>query len=318
MPVSAQISQVILKSGQWNAAKKELMQAALPTAAQAESVRTQGSLAGRRRRVMIDVGASTGFFSLLAAARGYDVVALEPVREQAVRILASAEGNGFGTMAPASSASSAEVRAAAKAWRSRREGVAKTEETAVLAREADVAAGRDPSVALPHAAGSIVVLRNAASDGSEPMAAHGFDKNPGATSMAPLDGAPSLRGAALPEGATAWSVPLDGLAGLGLFRPDEVAAIKISAEGMDCKVLNGMRALLREGRPPVVQLVFNNDHVTQHGCDTSGLLSTLLQWGYRVYDFGLYRSKKAEVLKMAAGWGQRSTELTLVEQSVRL
>jgi len=50
--------------------------------------------AGAMRRVVIDVGASTGIFTALSASRGYDVIAIEPLADQAARVAISAEASG--------------------------------------------------------------------------------------------------------------------------------------------------------------------------------------------------------------------------------
>lgn len=46
------------------------------------------------RTMVIDVGANVGFYSLLSASRGYDVVAVEPAHESVLRLLHSLAANG--------------------------------------------------------------------------------------------------------------------------------------------------------------------------------------------------------------------------------
>ncbi|KAA0162534.1 hypothetical protein FNF27_08050 [Cafeteria roenbergensis] len=326
------ISASIFKSGQWNAAKKETLQAVLPNAFQAETIRRPDSPAGRSRRVVIDIGASTGFFSILAAVRGYDVIAVEPVVEQAARIAASARANGCPVASPPASgpkASAADARAAllqaAADWSAARAAAAAAEAAAVSARAPALALGTEPGTALPDPPGSVLVLGNAASDDASPVTIGTHAGNPGASFVdaEAQQAAASLRArthgsAALPPGSTAWAVPVDALAGAGLFRPDEVAAIKISAEAWDARALNGLRTIIGEGRPPLVHIVFNAAHVASRGCNPVELLLTFVRWGYRAYDSGAYRATEDEIRTMVRNFGQRSVELSLVEQSVRL
>lgn len=327
----SQISKLIFETGQWNAAKKELVQAALPTADQAEAVREASStLAGRRRLVFLDIGASSGFYSLLAAARGYDVVAVDPDKRHTLRILESARRNGLGTfqLNQQASDSAPGVLAAAAEWQRSRDADAAAEGEAVRAREESLDAGARPDVALPHRVGRLAVLRNAASDEVAPVALQTYDGNPGADFVVPLaakqdaGGSAGVRGSAplagLPPGADVWALPMDALASAGLFRPDELAAVKISAEGFDSRALNGLRATIRQGRPPVILLVYNAAHMRDHGCDGPSLVLQLVRWGYAVHDFGLYRTDEKGIRKMLQGWGERTSEMVLVERSVRL
>ena len=44
---------------------------------------------------MVDVGANVGFFTVLAGARGYDTVVVEPSKEAVTRLLFSLRANGI-------------------------------------------------------------------------------------------------------------------------------------------------------------------------------------------------------------------------------
>jgi hypothetical protein len=104
-----QVSAYIHKEGHWNGWKKEVFERMLPVlqpvggglaAAAATGAGAGGAGAGGavdpfpERTLVIDVGANIGFYTLLFATRGYDVLAVEPSRESVSRLLFSLEGNG--------------------------------------------------------------------------------------------------------------------------------------------------------------------------------------------------------------------------------
>lgn len=100
--------------------------------------------------------------------------------------------------------------------------------------------------------------------------------------------------------------------------PQKVAAVKISAEGMDSRVLNGMRTLLSEGRPPIVVWVYNSAHVKQHECSPDVLLKELLTHGYRLYFSGIYIYREQELARFLKNAQARTMELVFVAKGVQL
>lgn len=81
-----QISATVHREGTWNAGKAGLLEKLLP--------RVNEMMDMPERNVVIDVGANIGFYTLLAATRGYDTVAVEPSREAVSRLLFSLRANG--------------------------------------------------------------------------------------------------------------------------------------------------------------------------------------------------------------------------------
>jgi hypothetical protein len=323
-----QISKTILESGQWHPSTKEALQAALPTASQSEV--THG--VARERLVFLDVGASTGFFSLLAATRGYDVVAVEPVLGQAARIVESARALGLGVVEDPiesrsdTSAAEASLRKAADRWKAARKAAQLAEAAQVTSRSRAITLGVQPEQALIERKGSMTVLTNAWSDRKSPVEVKGYPQNPGASFVvekldwfeAPSMGSDPDEVVDLPGATDTWSYPGDALAKLGFFDPTEVAAIKISAEGMDSKVLNGLREVVSKGRPPLIVFVLNQAHVLDHGCDPRNLLFRFVDWGYRIYDYGLYRTDRKQIDRMIEGWKTASVTVVLIERSHRI
>lgn len=94
--------------------------------------------------------------------------------------------------------------------------------------------------------------------------------------------------------------------------PSRVRAIKISAEGMDARALNGMRRMLSIGKVPFIVFVFNDAHVRAHDCDPRALIRTLFDHGYRLYNSGVYIYREQELQHFMAGMTLRSTELLFV------
>lgn len=94
--------------------------------------------------------------------------------------------------------------------------------------------------------------------------------------------------------------------------PMKVRLIKISAEGTDSRVLNGMRRLLSHGRVPFLIFVYNEGHVRGQGCDPAELITTLTEHGYKLYHAGVYITSKENLRRFLAGMTGRSTELLFV------
>ncbi len=102
-----------------------------------------------------------------------------------------------------------------------------------------------------------------------------------------------------------------------LIEPSRVRLIKVSAEMMDARVLSGMRRLLSVGRVPFVIFVFNEMHIKAQGCDSSELVNTLVDHGYRMYHAGIFYARREDVARFLKGQaGGRSTELIFVGPGV--
>jgi FkbM family methyltransferase len=109
--VDTQISFCIHKDGHWNGWKKELIEQMLPRMRDgldspfggdnsnnnnndgSSSSSSGASLTGRT--LVIDVGSNIGFFTVLAATRGYDVLSIEASKDAVIRQLYSLYGNGI-------------------------------------------------------------------------------------------------------------------------------------------------------------------------------------------------------------------------------
>lgn len=107
-----QVSAYVHREGHWNAWKKEVFERMLPVLQPRGALQPSpspkewappvdrapqqlGADPFPERTLVIDVGANIGFYTLLFASRGYDVLALEPSRDAVVRLLMSLHGNGI-------------------------------------------------------------------------------------------------------------------------------------------------------------------------------------------------------------------------------
>ncbi len=109
--------------------------------------------------------------------------------------------------------------------------------------------------------------------------------------------------------------------------PSKVMLIKISAEGFDARILNGMSQFLDGSSPgssgaPYVMLVYNRDHVKNLGCDPSLLIRTLFDRGYSIFFGGIFIYREAELQKFLKGMGAgdsgpvRSMEMLFVRREM--
>ena len=264
------------------------------------------------------VGANLGFFTLLAARRGYDVIAVEPAPESVQRLLHSIHRNGFAT-----SSSPEDVRASSRRLLEdvERERAAVSSSSSSLrlgsvAREEQEWGTPSQRLGAEERMATVSVFHNGGDDeyGRLMLA---FDAgNPGATSLRqPFDEDKQVVGARGEHPNVVDVVPLDDLRQFGV-NPRHLAAVKINAEGMDARVLHGMRGLLAEGRPPFVMMVLNDAHVQQRGCRPRELILNLIRWGWRLWDYGVYRTTETEVSRFLSDHHGQSLEVLFVEQSV--
>lgn len=271
-----QISAYIHKEGFWNNWKRGLVEEMLPRIREG----TEGKLLNGRILVL-DLGSNIGFYTLLAATRGYDVISIEACKDSIIRQLYSLAGNGI--------------------------RVAKS------GREVAKGSGalRKPVVYVYH---------NAASDTYSSASLEVYKDNPGANYVPPASvgntggsvgynpgqpaGTPSLmtvyvddllpakykggggggdrggdRGAgggkghakggtnsadAEQEGDVSSSSSVS-VSTAPVVDPSRVRLVKISIEGMDSRALHGMRKLLSYGKIPFIIFVYNDAHVRNQG-----------------------------------------------------
>lgn len=309
--VDGQVSKYILEGGEWNPSKKELVQAALPLARDAIE-----RDAARTRRVFIDVGANVGFFSALAAMRGFDAIAIEPVIDAASLLTATAHRNGIHVLATmealrnAKTARTARVAAEVAAFHAYDHGVAQPGLRGAADPRED-----GPQLA-PDGVGTLTILRGAVMDRITAVDVSVTEGNIGASNVRVAEKTgdgfvdPGRQDATM-------GFPLDALVSSGAINPEEVAMVKISAEGMDSLAIRGMLKLVTEGRVPFIHFVFNTHHVRGAGCNPRQLLHSLVRGGYRLWDFGVSRTSDRELMDVIRKFDGRSVELLFVEKSVR-
>lgn len=103
--------------------------------------------------------------------------------------------------------------------------------------------------------------------------------------------------------------------------PERVRLIKVSAEGMDSRVVHGIRRLLSVGRVPFLVFVYNDAHIREHGCNPTELVGTLVDHGYRMYHAGIFYTRPEDVTRFLKGQSNpgsapRSVELVFVGPGV--
>lgn len=368
--IDVQISLYLHKEKLWNSWKKGLMEDLLPriSSVDVEARTLEG------RTVVIDVGANLGFFSLLAAKRGYDVLAFEPAKEALLRLLISAVDNdiqvaksmsdradGFGSLGAQPEGSNgrkpilyAFLNAVHDAYSSATldyvqdnpgaswissvstppSGANPSQRIVSTVFIDDIVYVRDPVAekaqeALQHklkkksggggGKGGEKKSNSGASRIQKQAAAAGIalaSKKPSASSVSGVQSAKNGNSGVDESSASAAdsksNVPsLPGKAGL-LLHPSKVRLVKISAEGMDSRVLHGMRRLLAVGRIPFVLFVYNSAHVKNAGCDNEKLVHAMINWGYQLWHGGTFFKRPVDVDRFIKGMTGRSIELLFV------
>ena len=306
--VDTQISKAVQVDGWWNAAKLRQLEKALPllTAGGGDAPEkaaprgSPGPAPAPARTLFIDVGANIGFYSLMAAARGYDVLAVEPSAASLQRLLLSVEATPGLTAAASGSDLAAEAPGAARGRGGGGGGSG---------------GGGDVRAA------TVLAMQNAAADVYGSAFLHYVADNPGAS---------FVNGEATPLAVT--TVFLDDLladgfrdASAGRARPAAAAApaidprsvraVKISAEAMDARVLHGARRLLGLGEVPFVILVYNADHVARAGCKPTDLARAMFAAGYRLRHAGVFIDRELELARFLKKVSGFSTELVFVRHA---
>lgn len=285
--IDTQVSAYIHKEGFWAPYKKELMERALPI--------VHPDMPMPDRTLVIDIGANIGFYTLLAATRGYDTLAIEPSREAATRILFSLKANKIDVLQPGE------------------DGAPVLGTTLRPGADGIPATVPRPPVAY--------VFENAASDAYANLGLRFIRDNPGASFMSKdaTEGAPTtavflddlLDDVSREPGTTHPGIQLGPV-----LNPSHVRLVKISAETYDSRAIHGMRRLLSIGRVPFLFFVFNQAHIREKGCDPKDMLLSLFSMGYRIYFMGTYIYREVELTRFLKGMTAHSTELQLVAEGV--
>lgn len=317
--VDTQISAYLHKEGAWNIWKKGIIEEILPRLREGATV-TDPTV----RTIVIDIGSNIGFYTVLSAVRGYDVVSIEPSRESLIRQLYSLAGNNI------------------KVARKNRGDVIGRQRTSVIAnsRLGNTITSNNISPTGPRKA-LVHVFQNAASDMYSNVNFDFIKDNPGASfintagngqsvSTVFIDDlvqVPNLNSNDKSHGnnnnndltkttggfSTTTNSDKDFLP---LIDPLKVRLIKISAEGMDSRVLHGMRKLLSYGKIPFIIFVYNDAHVRNVGCDPANLITSLLQANYSLWHAGTWFKRTIDVQRFIKGMTTRSIELLFVGPDV--
>jgi FkbM family methyltransferase len=203
----------------------------------------------RERPFVLDVGGNIGYYTLVAAATGCSVVAVEPLSANTGRLFASILANGF-------------------------------EDQVTLFKNA---VGKDSRlVTLDLNAGNPGA--SSVSDGSAAKA----DGVRGGDGLGGGDGArETVATVVLDElfdgGAERPRHPFTGRP----IAPTDVALIKVDVEGFDGAALWALRGMIEQGRPPLIKIEYEAPRVRgTSGCDNVGLMRWLYSLGYAAYGFG--------------------------------
>jgi FkbM family methyltransferase len=203
----------------------------------------------RERPFVLDVGGNIGYYTLVTAATGCSVVAVEPLSANTGRLFASILANGF-------------------------------EDQVTLFKNA---VGKDSRlVTLDLNAGNPGA--SSVSDGSAAKA----DGVRGGDGLGGGDGArETVATVVLDElfdgGAERPRHPFTGRP----IAPTDVALIKVDVEGFDGAALWALRGMIEQGRPPLIKIEYEAPRVRgTSGCDNVGLMRWLYSLGYAAYGFG--------------------------------
>lgn len=299
-----QVSAVLHREGYWNGWKMEMVEKALPPlndvaervpAGMDKPLPARGKDPFPERTMTLDIGANLGFFTMIFATRGYDVISIEPNPEALIRLAFSLRKSG--------------IRVATDG-------------------AADVSRGKGAN---RHQV--VHLFQNAAADGYYSTTLKRYDDNPGAnyvdwnpTSVKQdkvvtvpiddlLDGGDRalFGGESAKDGLPTERPPKDITP---VLDPRKIRAIKISAEGFDSRVINGLRRTLTIGKVPYVFFVYNRDHVKNQSCDPDKMIRNMFEFGYRIYFAGIYIYREEELVKFMKGLTGRSTELLFVGPGV--
>ena len=372
--IDLQISLYLHKEKLWNSWKKGLMEDLLPriSSVDVESRTLEG------RTVVIDIGANLGFFTLLAAKRGYDVLAFEPAKEALLRLIISAIDNdiqvakstsdraeGFGSLGAQPEGSTgrkpilyAFLNAVHDAYSSATldyvqdnpgaswisslttppSGANPNQRIVSTVFIDDIVFVRDPQEEKAQEARQHKLNKKKIGGGGEKKITSGASRIQKQAAAAGIAIAPKKTPSSLgpsenskkkkndeDEGeggndadesraladSKANTPATSGKAGL-LLHPSKVRLIKISAEGMDSRILNGMRRLIAVGRIPFILFVYNSAHVKNAGCDNDKLVHAMIEWGYQLWHGGTFFKRPVDVTRFINGMTGRSIELLFV------
>jgi hypothetical protein len=312
--VDTQISYYVHKDGHWDGSKKEMMESMLPilprgkiaTEYLSTNSKSVPKITEQTRTLFIDVGSNIGFFSLLAAARGYDVISVEASSEAVIRQLFSLVENGIRV-----ARSGEEFETCASGY-----GSSSGASTSTKGKKASLS--KDQILSSTPLA---YVYNNAAYDAFRQLHFTLIKDNVGASFVTEVEnGGESqyVEGIALDDllnsNARDQSRSHPGMSSGPVIDPMKVQAIKISLEGMDSRALHGMRRLISKGNVPFVNLIYNQDHVKSRSCDPNSMIYSLFENGYRLYYAGVFIYRQQELERFLKGMSQRSVPLYFVKE----
>ena len=219
-----------------------------------EQKKHEGETDRKKRPIMLDVGGNIGWFSLLAAAHGAEVFAFEPNVVNMVRFCESQILNHWAVPPTDSNRGAADNRI--------------------------------------H-----VFLKGVSNEHGTSQKIYKMDaRNPGSFTFSQelvnVQRAPEVEGGALPL------VTLDALAeDQGWLQDDDdisIAILKVDVEGLELKVLQGAKELLKTKKIKNIFLELKSDHNPQ---DLEEMFAILFDSGYELYKFGNYRGPNTAITK---------------------
>lgn len=199
---------------------------------------------------MLDVGGNIGYYTLVAAAGGCSVVAVEPLTANVGRLFASILANGFEDhVSLFKNAVGKDARLVTLDMNAGNPGASSVSDGGADADALGVRGGdgRGGGDGVRETVATVVL--DDLFDGGPERPRH------------PFSGAP--------------------------IAPRDVAMIKVDVEGFDAAALWALRGTIEAGRPPLIKIEYEAPRVRgTSGCDNAGLMRWLYSLGYSAYAFG--------------------------------
>ena len=203
----------------------------------------------RERPFVLDVGGNIGYYTLVAAATGCSVVAIEPLSANTGRLFASILANGFEDHVTLY-----------------KNAIGKDRRLVTL----DLNAGNP---------GASSVTDGAATSASGVSGGDGHGGGDGARETVATVVLDDL----FDGGAERPRHPFTGRP----IAPLDVAIVKVDVEGFDGAALWALRGMIEVGRPPLIKIEYEAPRVKgTSGCDNVLLMRWLYSLGYSAYGFG--------------------------------
>ena len=319
--VDTQISAYLHKEGAWNTWKKGIVEEILPRLREGATI-TDPTI----RTIVLDIGSNIGFYTVLSAMRGYDVISIEPSRDALIRQLYSLSGNNIKV---------ARKNRGEAIGRNRNSNVANSRLGNTM--NSNNINPNGPRKPLVH------VFQNAASDTYANVNFDFIKDNPGASYINTAGNGQSVSTVFIDDlviipntlnnpntndkkhnnnNQQLQNPSLQNINQnnekeyLPLIDPLKVRLIKISAEGYDSRVLHGMRKLLSYGKIPFIIFVYNDAHVRNVGCDPQNLINALIDGNYSLWHAGTWFKRSIDIQRFIKGMTTRSIELLFVGPDV--